>query len=243
MLSQHGRWLGAVLCCGSGAVLSHASAAALWRIRPLVGGSVEVTVPTLTVRRQAGIVVHRRPRLGQGEIACHAAIPVTTPICTLIDIAAQLDRDRLEEAVNEADKRGLTDPEQLRAALDSAARRQGTGLLKELLDRRTFTLTDSELERRFLRLVRGGGLPAPRTGAWVNGFKVDFFWPQLGLVVETDGLRYHRTAAQQARDRVRDQQHTASGLTSLRFTHAQVEFEADRVRATLMAVARRLQAG
>ena len=52
----------------------------------------------------------------------------------------------------------------------------------------------------------------------VNGFEVDFFWPTLGLVVETDGLRYHRTPAQQARDRVRDQAHTAAGLTPLRFT-------------------------
>jgi len=46
--------------------------------------------------------------------------------------------------------------------------------------------------------------------------------PELGLVVETDGLRYHRTPAQQARDRRRDQLHTAAGLTTLRFTHAQV---------------------
>ena len=36
------------------------------------------------------------------------------------------------------------------------------------------------------------------------------------LVVETDGLRYHRTPAQQSRDRRRDQAHTAAGLTPLR---------------------------
>ena len=73
----------------------------------------------------------------------------------------------------------------------------------------------------------------------VNGFRVDFFWPDLGLVVETDGLRYHRTAAQQATDRRRDQAHAAAGLTALRFTHAQIEHEADRVVATLNAVLRR----
>jgi very-short-patch-repair endonuclease len=75
----------------------------------------------------------------------------------------------------------------------------------------------------------------------VNGFKVDFHWPDLGLVVETDGLRYHRTPTQQMKDRVRDQAHAAAGLTCLRFTHAQVRFEPDRVRATLAAVARRLR--
>ena len=53
-----------------------------------------------------------------------------------------------------------------------------------MLDSRTFTLTDSELERRFLRLVRKAGLRKPETGRRVNGFKVDFYWPGLGLVVE-----------------------------------------------------------
>jgi very-short-patch-repair endonuclease len=74
----------------------------------------------------------------------------------------------------------------------------------------------------------------------VNSFRVDFFWPELGLVVETDGLRYHRTPAQQARDRLRDQIHAAAGLTPLRFTHAQVAHEAGHVREVLAAVASRL---
>ncbi len=80
----------------------------------------------------------------------------------------------------------------------------------------------------------------PKTQQRVNGFKVDFYWPELGLVVETDGLRYHRTPAQQARDQLRDQAHTAAGLTPLRFSHAQVRFGPERVRVTLAAVARRL---
>jgi very-short-patch-repair endonuclease len=50
-------------------------------------------------------------------------------------------------------------------------------------------------------------LPPPKTGVRLNGFKVDFFWPDHGLVVETDGRRYHRTPAQQGRDRRRDQAH------------------------------------
>jgi very-short-patch-repair endonuclease len=73
----------------------------------------------------------------------------------------------------------------------------------------------------------------------VNGFRVDFYWPELRLVVETDGLRYHRTASQQARDRLRDQAHATAGLVVLRFTHRQVTFEADRVAAVLHAVAER----
>ena len=98
-------------------------------------------------------------------------------------------------------------PNQLRAALDTQPPRPGVAALRQALDRRTFTLSRSKLERRFLPIARRAGLPKPQTCAWVNGFEVDFYWPQLGLVVETDGLRYHRTAAEQARDRLRDQTH------------------------------------
>jgi very-short-patch-repair endonuclease len=79
-------------------------------------------------------------------------------------------------------------------------------------------------------------LPPPLTQRDVNGFRVDFYWPELALVVETDGLRYHRTPAQQANDRRRDQVHAAAGLTALRFTHEQVARDAEHVEATLAAV-------
>jgi very-short-patch-repair endonuclease len=80
------------------------------------------------------------------------------------------------------------------------------------------------------------------TQQYVNGFRVDFFWPDLGLVVETDSLRYHRTPAQQARDRLRDQIHMASGLTPLRFTHAQIWYEPTHVEQTLVAMRPYLEA-
>lgn len=70
---------------------------------------------------------------------------------------------------------------------------------------------------------------------------MDFLWPDLGLVVETDGLRYHRTAAQQAKDLVRDQAHLAKGLLPLRFSHAQVFYEAAYVEETLREVVLQLR--
>lgn len=111
------------------------------------------------------------------------------------------------------------------------------------LDRGIFRLTDSELERRLIPLARAAGLPLPLTGQIVNGFRVDFYWPGLDLVVETDGLRYHRTPSQQARDRVRDQAHAAAGTTALRFTFGQVRDDPAHVRATLMQTAARLRSG
>jgi very-short-patch-repair endonuclease len=239
-LSQQGRWMAAVLACGPEAALSHESAAALWSVAQQKGNRIHVSVPDRVRPRRRGIVVHRRPTLTQRDVMRRDGIPVTTPICTLIDLATRFNAGSLEVAINEANKLGLTDPEQLRAALCQLVGRPGVRKLRELLDKRTFTLTESELERCFLPLARAAGLDKPLTGVEVNGFRVDFYWPDLGLVVETDGLRYHRTPAQQARDRLRDQTHTANGLTPLRFTHAQVRFESKRVMATLAAVARRL---
>jgi hypothetical protein len=243
-LSRHGLWMAAVLACGTDAVLSHESAAALWGMLPVQpGGIIHVSVPLGVARSRPGIAVHRRANLRPVDIVRRDRIPVTAPVCTLVDIAARRDREELEAAVNQADKLDLVDPETLRTAIDQIDPRPGVRPLRELLDRRTFTLTDSELERRFLPIARRAGLPLPIAGAWVNGFKVDFWWPALGLVVETDGLRYHRTAAQQTRDRLRDQAHSAAGMTQLRFTHAQVRFEPGHVEATLTAVARRLELG
>ena len=117
--------------------------------------------------------------------------------------------------INEADKYNLVSPPALRQALKTRQGQPGVARLRTILDRRTFRLTREELERLFLPLAAEAGLPVPRTFQVVNGFEVDFSWPALGLVVETDGLRYHRTPAEQARDRVRDQTHTATGLTQL----------------------------
>ncbi len=134
---------------------------------------------------------------------------------------------------------GLVDPEALRHFVDERPGLDGAPALRRVIDRRTFSLTDSELERRFLRLVLRAGLPTPLTQPHLNGFRVDFYWPELRLVVEADGLRYHRTPSQQVKDRLRDQAHTEAGLVPLRFTHFQISFEASRVVAVLRSVGQR----
>ena len=182
------------------------------------------------------------PSLIRTEVTRHHGIPVTTPVCTLVDIALRLRPGEQEAAINEADKRDLTDPEALRAALDYMLPRPGVGALRRLLDRRTFTFTDSELERT-LSTARSEkpACPPPEHSVRVNGFKVDFYWPELGLVVETDGWRYHRTPAQQRKTGSGIRCTPLAGLTTLRFTRAQVRFEQGHVEHTLATVARRLQ--
>jgi very-short-patch-repair endonuclease len=181
-------------------------------------------------------------RFDSSNIARVEGIPVTKPIDTVIDLACHASDSQLARIVRETDRLDLIDPERLRSALDEIPRRPGIGRLRKLLDSETFAPTDSELERDFRRLVRRAGLPRPETQVWVNGFRVDFYWPKLGLVVETDGLRYHRTAGQQKEDHLRDQTHTAAGLTALRFAATQIRHEPARTTAILREVVSRLQA-
>jgi len=232
--------MAATLACAPDAVLSHETAAALWRIQTARPGDIHVSVPVGTSHELPGIVAHRRKGLGGQDVARRHNIPVTAPIRTLIDLATRVPPGPLEAAVNEADKLDLADPPSLRAALDARRGQPGTRPLRAILDRATFALTDSDLERRFLPIAERAGLPPPDTQSNVNGVRVDFHWPNLGLVVETDGLRYHRTAEQQSKDRLRDQRHAAAGLTPLRFTYWQVRYDPAHVEGTLRAVARRL---
>jgi very-short-patch-repair endonuclease len=231
-IGQLGRFKAATLACGDDAQLSDRSAAALWRLRPQRSGPIDVGVPSTVLRKRAGIRLHRRANVGPTRFV--RGIPVADPVAVLIDLAAGLATEEVEDAVNEADRLDLIRTAHLRAALDNQPPRPGTGRLKRILDAQTFSRAANALERRFLAIVREAGLPAPETQRRLGRNRVDFFWPALGFVVETDSLRHHRTAAEQAVDLGRDQAHARAGLRSLRFTHSQVFYRPDHVRAVLV---------
>jgi very-short-patch-repair endonuclease len=226
-----GRLMAATLACGPDARLSHRSAAELWRIGRQAPGAVDVSVPMGSRPRRRGIRLHRRVEFGTTRMV--KGIPVADPVSVLIDLAIELATEEVEDAVNEADRLDLIRTHRLRPALDREPRRPGIGRLKRILDAQTFSRAANALERRFLAIVRQAGIPPPETQRRLGRNRVDFFWPALGLVAETDSLRHHRTAAEQATDIGRDQAHVRTGLRTLRFTHSQVFHRSDYVRAVL----------
>jgi very-short-patch-repair endonuclease len=237
-LTPHGRWMAAVLVCGDEAALSHRSAAELWGIGYEENRRIDVSIRRRSMIRRAGIKVRARPSLGASSFVIRFGIPVTHPVQTLIDIATELKPLRLERAVNEADKADLVDPETLRRALDDYGGMPGVRTLRTMLDRHTFRLSDSDLEVYFRPLALAADFPLPLTKHWVLGYETDFFFPDHGLIVETDGLRYHRTASQQARMVKRDQKHTAAGFRVLRFTHWQIAHAPNEVVDVLRRIRR-----
>lgn len=238
-VDQRGRWMAAVLSCGTEALLSHRSAAALWGIGRAGGGKwIDIVVPGATCRRRPGVRVHRRSWQGAEHRREVAGIPVTDPVATLLDLASCAPSWQVEQAINEADRLDLVDPETLRGRVAVLSPRPGMACMRRLLG--LDGLTDSGLERKFLAIVRAASLPHPETQAHVHGYRVDFYWPDLGLIVETDGWRHHRTPGEQAIDHRRDHAHVKDGLTTLRFAEQQVRDEPDEVQRTLAAVVKRL---
>lgn len=237
-VDQRGRWTAAVLSCGPDALLSHRSAAALWGLMRASRDEIHVAIPRTAVRRRPGIRVHRLADLSPERWRRVDGIPVTDPVSTLVDLASVAVEWRVERAINEADRLDLVDPETLRAAIEALPPTPGMACMRRLLG--CDALTDSGLERKFLALVRAAGLPRPETQAELNGYRVDFYWPHWGLVVETDSWRHHRTPGEQATDHRRDQAHTAAALTTLRFAESQIRYAPDEVTRRLTAVANRL---
>jgi hypothetical protein len=244
-----GRWglmQAAVLVCGSGAVVSHGSAAellGLWDRRPAL---IDVTSPGQAGREIDG-VRWRRPVVRDDEATIRDGIPCTTAARTLVDLAATFGDWSLRRMIEQAAVLQLLDVAQIDQIL-SRGRRRGAPRLRSMIAAWRDVGADrprlrSPLEARLLAAIVEAGLPRPRCNVVlrVDGvrFEVDMLWEAQRLVVETDGERTHRTHAAFHRDRRRDQVLVAAGYRTARVTWGQLE---DEPTATIERIGRMLAA-
>jgi very-short-patch-repair endonuclease len=220
-VSAKGHRLAAVLACGEAAVLSHASAAAHWGIRPTSAARVDVTAPT--IHRRRGIKPHRS-KLRPDEVTVHDGIPITTVARTLLDLGAVLNDQALEKTINEAEIRDLFDLDEIDALLARYPRRKGTKAFRRAIKeaKRRLTRTRSDLEDRFKALLFAENLPEPEYNATLelNGttYEPDCLWREQRLIVELDSRTFHQTTAAFEQDRERDRIFTAAGYRVIRVT-------------------------
>ncbi len=236
LLSDQGRWMAAVLAGPPGTVLSHRSAAALWEIRPHRGGRAEVT-HRRQIHGSPGVLPHRA-LLPADEITRVDGIPVTTVARTILDLAAVLDCAGVERALNEAEVRRLGGDLSLARLVGRYPGRRGVACVRRLLlERAPSALTRSELEERFLALIRDHGLPRPlvNAGLFAGGrwYEADCVWREQRLVVELDGRAFHATTSAFERDRARDRALQVAGWRVVRVTWRQLDSEPEAVVADL----------
>ncbi len=232
--------MAAALACGPSAVLSHGTAARLWRIPgTAAAGPIEVMARAGDPRKP-GLLVRRVTTLRVDEVTTLDGIPITTPARTLYDLAGVLDGRGLERALAEALALRLTTPQELRRLLARHPRGPGSPELRALLDRGEPARTRSEAEERLLDLVRRGKLPEPEVNVRVAGHQVDLLWRKQRLVVEVDGFAFHSSQLAFERDRRRDAELMAAGLRVMRVTWRRLQEEPD---AALVDLVRALGTG
>jgi very-short-patch-repair endonuclease len=217
--------LAAVLHVGVGAVVSHRAAAALFGIPGFGLHEVNVTRP-LGRRWDPPPYgeLHVMP-LPADQVTVVDGIPCTTVPRTLFDLAASEQfAQRVERAVDNALAMRLTTVAALHDLVRHSKGRPGVRRMRELLaDRQgAYVPPASELEARFLELVRAAGLPMPTRQASIGDEqpvgRVDMLWRDERLIAELDSRRHHSARLDAQNDVRRDVAAANAGYRTLRIT-------------------------
>jgi very-short-patch-repair endonuclease len=229
--------MAAVLACGPGALLSHRQALSLWDLLAIPSGAIDVTVPGRTGSKgPKGIRIHRSRQLTDGDRTQIDNIPVTSLAWTVVDYAATVHPQRLRSVLDQIERREL--PIELDELVDRLPNRKGTKAVRAALAemRGPAPWTQSELEDRFLALIRESGLPEPETNVLVEGVLVDALWRDERLIVEVDGYEFHKGRDRFEGDRRRDAKLQVAGYRVLRVTQQRLDRDAGAVVADIRAL-------
>jgi very-short-patch-repair endonuclease len=193
----------AILYCAPRAMLSHRTAARVWKLPAPAYADVELTVVGRRVKPQPGLRLYTIAVIEAFELRRESGLPITSPSLTLLDLAGVVGEPDLARALNEARVQGLVNDGEIHATLRAHPNRRGARALRALLasEEAEFTV-ESEAERLCLKLMIKHRMP-DAAGAWIGPYRVDFLYDAERLIVEVDGYRYHRTRDRFLRDRRR----------------------------------------
>lgn len=238
-LRREAWWMAAVLAAGPDAVLSHRSAAELWRIRGTSRARIDVIVPCH--RRSTARLDLHRVEVQLDEVTIEDGIPVTTPARTLLDLAAVVSQEHIQAAFNEAEVQRLTSPTSLDALVARYPRRAGIRAINAVLTQHraiAAPIPTHVLERRLLTLLDAHNLPRPQINRLSDSGELDATWPEQRLIVECDGFATHGTRRAFEADRARDRELVVAGWRVIRITWRQLADEPETIARQLAALLR-----
>jgi hypothetical protein len=235
----------AQLWAGPGAVLSHRAAGVILGLDGIRSALPEIL--SAETKAAKGVVVHRGT-VTDNDITTTGHLRHTTVARTVLDLACVLDDDTLELVLESALRRNARWEHRFIAAAESG--RRGCRALHRVLARRGpgTPPTESELETRYVQLLRTVDVPAPvrqyrvvDNNRHVLG-RLDLCWPQAKLWVELDGRTWHDRPDALFRDRHRQNDVVAElQWLPLRFTWVDVvHHPSDTASQTELAYRRRM---
>ncbi len=206
---------------------SHRTAAALLGLRQLSVGQLELTIVADHTPRRPPLRIHR---VGEAppaeEIVTRDGLKVSSAHRVLVELAARETPDELNRLITAAARKRLLDPRRLQRTLAHHAGTAAIGALRAALAAYRPTPADkSGFEREFAQwITTDPRIPPPERNVHLGGWELDFYWPDHGVVAETDGERYHMLPTDRERDYRKDawlQRHRIAVLRvgEFRFQH------------------------
>lgn len=192
--------------------------------------------------------IHRSTDLVAGDITEVEGIPCSVVARCLVDIGVPWGEGVAGKCLDEAVRRKLTTAREVAATLHRVARRgrNGVGPMRAILSDWLgwSTLTESQLEDEFVRIMRAAGveLPEPQVNIVKKGgrliSRVDFVYRDVRLVIALDGERYHSDRDAFRKDRRQQNDLMLDGFRILRFTAWDVFAAPDYVVGSVVAALR-----
>jgi hypothetical protein len=234
---------GAVLRAGDRSVLSHHTAAELWKLSDEPLEPIHVSVPRGTGMREIpGLVVHYSSRLPQARHP--ARLPPRTRLeDTVLDLVelARTAEDAVAWPIRACQRR-LTTPDRMTGALEERHRVRWRADVSDAIAV-TRVGVHSPLELRYFRDVerKHGLLPGDRQVLVTRGTArqyLDVRYSDYGVVIELDGVLAH-SAENSKQDARRDNANTLEGYQTLRYGWVPVAYHACETAQQVFELLRR----
>jgi predicted transcriptional regulator of viral defense system len=228
------------------------TAAALWQFDGCRPGIIEISTERWHRRPNRSVRVHETRRLPPDDTAEVDGIPVTTRARTIVDLAAVVPAERVEEAMDGALNRREVAAEAIWECIERLENpgRPWVTVVRRLVAPKLgiATVLPNVFERRLLEVLRSGGAPLPEAqveirepdGAFVA--RVDWLFPKQRVVIECDSEEWHGGWRRRKADMRRDRRLAALGYIVLHVSWEDLVLHPEQVVADVLGALARVPA-